>query len=1019
MVVNDDISLGDYIRLLARRVKDPPCIDRYDEFLIKVWDFFSLRVAAEKYFDSHKHVAYSRHGALPVTWELLRDTWRTVGPPEQTITLIAKRNYNDVNALIGNLRKILNRIRQKVAIARVQQVDAHCLRWLIRQPGKTPAEKGGSRQEILGVVRVENYNTLENRVLKDFMRRCIGLSTMYLRHYDKPAYRDHVNVRAVARFKNLCIGGLSAQEFESVQEISDLQQPNYVLQQDRLYSKIWTSYCDILRQEDIAEKLWSRRAEIDDLYSRCNAGIALHCDNAARYNTPLWVNVIDGKKDILECPIWHNETNDSPVTEPSPPESDVQAIDFTFPWDGRDELVVASNHRNARPFIQNPHRPSLEPGEVISLQEILRQRNESKLREYFRQLYALIGGSRWIILVPDDWDSRWLESVIRSHPFLTRDKVFLLWRSIAAALGFMERRKFNHKDSIVVVDGYAVPFYNAVELRFMNEPNTGRVLPQRSSVRLHGSGTPNCQDVRFICGCSFSDQSSVFKIGGLSALRIGIGLLSEKNFVQQDNSFVYARKDNLLVDGVGRYLADEALGLVSYFDERDALSLVVQNRAEEVEFKILVEHDECSPGGRPYRGALMRGGALQAGASRLALNLLEGEHRDDEPLKEMKVVLEQKTPEATDIFFEAMLTPGQGLASILFKADFLEKPLPLDLTELKTSDNTKSRIEREMKRHFPPVMPYVEASEDIWKSVKFSTLHYLQSGIPPNETGLFYHPQPYWGSVDPNGQTSFRRFGHDRFFDDTKMSPVDLLKRENVFGNAPGHEYPTSDFDWSSLFRRLAYDYRRGKDVLRMIAWTYQYKNTEFEFIRKELHSRYVQKLQALSIVEYTFCSNCFGKGDKRITDILRHVLERIAGNVATENELRLTYNLLQFHPEAVEPISSELCEKAFMRIYRSYNTYQFLGYDGYLQRGGQATKMIGYFLKCMLFLLHRRRFDSGFLYRSEDWQPSGFLSQSIPVRRYASGQEYPTQRAHERLRVSFLNYVRGHGTIDGIPIGD
>jgi hypothetical protein len=280
-------------------VKDPPCIDSYDEFLIKVWDFFSLRVAAEQYYKEHKYVAFSPHGALPISWEDLRDIWKSSGPPEQPITLIAKRNYNDVNSLIRNLRKVLNRVRQKVAIARVQQVDAHCLRWLTRQPGRSAAEKGGSRQEILGVVRVENYNTLENRVLKDFVQRCIALATMYLRRYDVAPYHDHVNVRAVVRFKNLCIGGLSVPELENVSDIREFPQPNYVLQQDRLYSKIWSSYCDILRQEDVAEKLWNKRDEIDDLYDRCSSGIPIHCSATAKYCTPLWVNPLMVVKKLL------------------------------------------------------------------------------------------------------------------------------------------------------------------------------------------------------------------------------------------------------------------------------------------------------------------------------------------------------------------------------------------------------------------------------------------------------------------------------------------------------------------------------------------------------------------------------------------------------------------------------------------------------------------------------------------------------------------------------------------------
>lgn len=1018
MIVEDDISLREYLHLLATRVKDPPCIDRYDEFLIKVWDFFNLRVAAECYYDTHRYVAHSRHGALPISWKLLRDTWQKVGPPEQLITLIAKRNHNDVQALLGKLRKVLNRVRQKVSISRVQQVDAHCLRWLTRQPGRTAAEKGGARQEILGIVRVENYNTLENRVLKDFLWRCIGLAMMYLRRYDGAKYHDHVNIRAVARFKSLCIGGLLVSAFEDIGELREFPQPNYVLQQDRFYSKIWASYCDIFRQEDIAEKLWNRRAEIDDLYDRCTSGINMHCSPFAKYCTPLWVNPLDGSNEILENPIWENELAEYAIEEPEPPHDEVQTIDFTFPWDNRTELVYPRNHRNARPFIQNPHCPSKEPGETVSLHDILRKKDGNRLPDYFRQLHGLLGGSRWIILVPDDWEPDWLEQVIRSA--LTRDKVFLLWRSVAAALGMMEQREFKVKDSLVVADGFAVPSYNAVELRFIREPQTGRILPQRSSTRLHGEKTRSGTDVRFMLNRPFSDQAAVYDIGSRTAQtqRLGVGRLSSVNFVSARENFMYTRADRILFDGVRRFLSDEAKGRISYFDERDALSLVVQNRAEEVEFKTLVEHDECSPGGKPYRGKLTRGGALQMGATRLALNLLEGEQRDDQPLKEMQVILDQKTPEDTAIFFEATMTPGQGLASVLFRADFLKKPLPLDLTKLEMSENTKARIEREMKRHFPPVMPYVEANEDIWLSVKAKTEHYLQTGRVPMETGLFYHPQPYCTEAGAMGQMSLRLFGQSRTFDPSTMSPVDRLKRENVFGNAPRHEYPEENFDWPFLFQKLADDYRRGRNVLRMIAWTYQYKNNEFEFIRSKLHSKYVRCAQTLTAVEYTFCSNCFDRDDVRIMEILCRALDRIAGGVAGEDEYRLVYNLLQFHPETIEHIGSDVCVSAFMHIYREYNTYSFIGKDGYL-KSAQATKLIGYYLKCMLFLLHRRRYDPGFLLRSADWQPHGFLSQTIPVRRLPSGQEYPAQRAHEQLRVSFLNYVRGHGTIDGIPLGD
>jgi hypothetical protein len=398
------------------------------------------------------------------------------------------------------------------------------------------------------------------------------------------------------------------------------------------------------------------------------------------------------------------------------------------------------------------------------------------------------------------------------------------------------------------------------------------------------------------------------------------------------------------------------------------------------------------------------------GATKLSLNLLEGEQRDDEPLKEMTVTLHEKTPETTDIFFEALMTPGQGLASVLFRADFLEKPLPLDLTELKTSTNTKARIEREMKRHFPPVMPLVEACEAIWCSVANSVKAYLDGGeVPSGDT--FAHAQPYWGSVDPAGRSSYRKFGTSRYFDDSTMSPVDKLKRENVFGNSPEHRTPSgADVDWDCLFKRLAADYKNRNNVLRLIAWSYQYDAPCFEFMRKSFYERYVKWSGDLERMEITFCANNFPPDDARVAGLLGEVISRIGNGIYDQEELRLAYNLMQFHPNAMEGVASEACERAMKRLVADYNGYPF--YVHGMWGGAGSTKAAGYLLKCMLFLLHRRRFDATFLFRSETWSPSGFLGEHLPT--HTSSLEN-----HERTRVAFINYVRGHGSIDGIPLGD
>lgn len=1019
MATVSDTTLREYLRLQRR--KSPPCIAEYDIFLVQLWTCFELRSAAEDWYDtkeaclSSRHLAKNRMGALPLTWKKISQVLNTGGPPEEPITRIAKNNFADVDELIRNLRKVLMRVREKVNIGRVQQIDAQCLRWLTRQPGRNAIEKAGSKQEILGVVRVENFNTLENRVLKDFLQRCFDLSSMYLRIYEAKhdgKWKDHAILKQVKRFRNLCMAGLSLEAMSSVRALTELPQPNYVLQQDRLYSKIWKSYCAVLRQEDVAEKLWKRRAEVDEVYTKCTNGVRIHCSPRAKFHTNIWFNDIDGKRDLVESPCWQNELGTSDIIEPDLKFGDVGVVDFAAIWDERTDLIYPADHPNAYPYIKNHRRPSRDRVKAeVALQNILIKEDDAMLKDYLRSYYGIVGGKEWVILTPDNWKSDWIDKVLRAKPAaLLSSKIFMMWRSVAAVLGADNGSDKRAGDKIMVEDGYMFSFANDCLIKYVADKDSGRVLPQRASKILHGDDSKD-DDCRFWLKRKFDNvlpESEIARMGA-SHLKVGCGSVGKN-------------RHEILVLGALKYIAERDRHKVCYFDELDPLWLVVQNRAEEVEFKPLIKHRECHPGGTVYIGEKTVGGRLPELSTKVSLNLLWGRENDSAPLKQVEKTLDEPVEKASDISFEAKVTPGQGLATIMFSADFIDEPRPLELQNMKTSDLTKARIEREMKRHFPPVMPYVEASEDIWLNVRDETLRYMHSAGSNVDNGLFYHPQPYFGSVGADGSFAQRSFGFDRIFDQNTMSPIDKLKRENVFGNASGREYPDKNVNWSVLFDKLASDYRRNRDVLRLIAWTYQCKpNDAFEFIREDCFSRYVCKNETLSIVEYTFCANCFGKGDHRIAGIVEKVLSRIAQGSATENEYRLTYNLLQFHPESLENIDSELCKSAFNRVYHKYCTENLIDERGYISRvgRGQATKMVGYYLKCMLFLLHRRRFDSQFLHRDQDWLPKGILAVEIRPRRLPNGMEYPSQRAHADLRNSFLNYIRGNGTIEGIPLGD
>lgn len=1005
----------EYLRLQGAMAGKPPQDDEYDEFILKVWEFFDLRARAEDYFQIHPYVAKSARGALPLPWREIKSAFEKSGPPETVLTLVAKRHYGTIYAIVGNIRKVLARERSKVSIGRVQQVDSHCLRWLTRQPGYSPIEKAGARQEILGVVRRENYDTLENRVLKDFLRRCLALSSVYLRKNDKVEWGKEATIIAVRRLKALCIGALGLPEFEKVKAVSELPQPNYVLQQDRLYSRIWGEYLKILREEDVAERLWDRRDDVAKLYDKLHGGVPIHCSPCAKYDTYVWFNQLDGHNSIVEGQIWDNELLATPIEEPEVEKEEVVVIDPTFPWDNRSILICPYDHPNARPFIQNPHKPSKEPGKQFCLEQILENRDAAHLADYFSYLHGILGGKRWGVLVPDHWDATWLEKVICARPsaLASRSDMFLLWRSVAAAIGYqIEQRQLSRGESLLIEDGYCRDKFNAISIRFMDDGN-GRVIPQRASLRLHGENTDS-GDVRFLVERVKGDRTGLAKLNRPKSYGWRVGHL--------------CGGDDILIVGARDCLRRISEGYVPYFDEIDALSLVVTTRAEEVVFSNpIVKHTECWPGGKKFTTDDMQSvGILHSGSRKLSLYLAEGEPRDDLKLKDWTIDFDVATKDDTEIMCRAEITPGQGLAVAYFFAPFLERPKLVDIGSAVPSDMTRIRIERELKRHFPPTMPFVEACEEIWLTIKDQVNDFLVKKIPISN-GLFAMAQNYWGVVDPYAKPSsgVRRYGKSRIFDDNTMSPIDRLKRENVFGNAKNNRVPDATRNYDKLFKALVRATSTDYRYLRLVAWTYQFDNPDLEPLRKTLCEKYVMNGDSLDAVETSFCANNFDDNDSRVGMLLVCALTNISNGSPKENDMRLAYNLMQFHPTALSSCSTMLCETAFYALVEAFNNYPFYSSQGslfsYWNRSTQTTKMAGYFIKCMLFILHRRRFDPNCLVNPRGWSkrrveharetffPNGLLGREIPGHTI-------TLQAHESMRKALIEYVNGRGTLDGIP---
>lgn len=182
-------------------------------------------------------------------------------PRKALIVEIAERLGLGIADRVRHLRRILLRRRDRVPVHRIVQLDEECLRWYMRQPGTTLAEKAGNKQEIVSVVRQESFDTLENRVLKDFLRRCSIAAARYVRQFRRE-FPNSERVLLVARYGRECEAALGHPEFEGIAKPRPGVNPNYVLQNDARYREIWRWYQKLLRNQDSEEQVWNWQSRL-------------------------------------------------------------------------------------------------------------------------------------------------------------------------------------------------------------------------------------------------------------------------------------------------------------------------------------------------------------------------------------------------------------------------------------------------------------------------------------------------------------------------------------------------------------------------------------------------------------------------------------------------------------------------------------------------------------------------------------------------------------------------------------
>ena len=253
----DSIGIRRYYTNIGREEETIRKYEAVDDML----DFYSEIIGAAKNDPALRFRCRNTHKEIPVALSAVYDCCSKVAdfeePPMKLIVQIAENDFDILQRLLENPRRILRRNQQLVQIGRLQQIDNYCIRWLARQPGYTAEEKAGSRQKLMGVVRYETMDTLENRVLKQYMKLCFNECRRYMLKYS--VFSNSKRYGIIKRFLSLVRAGLAMPEFESVGNLHGTPRPNYTLQNNRFYRIIWENYMLLANHITQIEMVWRYR----------------------------------------------------------------------------------------------------------------------------------------------------------------------------------------------------------------------------------------------------------------------------------------------------------------------------------------------------------------------------------------------------------------------------------------------------------------------------------------------------------------------------------------------------------------------------------------------------------------------------------------------------------------------------------------------------------------------------------------------------------------------------------------
>lgn len=983
----------------------------FENFISVIDSFFALRAVAENRFREERHLAIDKGKSLPLDWGKISEILGVEGtlPPMRLIRKIAEECTHAMSAICKEPKKVLRRTREQVRLDKVQDIDASCLIQLSRRPGRTLAERSAPTQKILAISRRENFDLLENRVVKTFARLSLLASHRYLAEFEAKygKYEDGRRILdSVRKLEAVCRKILADSCFKHVREVpGELPTPNYVLSQNTNYSKIYRFFVELVKQHILIESLWQNRESIKNLFNTINERQnewrkVREPTKYARFYSELWLNPQSVKsRELVESPELDLMPNRIRQEKYSNSENERFLISTKnlvlnmehLPWS---VLVQSRIHKNAKPYLHDEnllrYEECAKKVNLTNVQALVNVQDSKHLKDYFEQLIAKVHTTgqkveNLVLIVSDSWKGEFLEKIITSCPF-SRNRVTLLWNSIASAHFLLKSNLLNRQSKVGKNDISIVVTKN----------DQGTLVPWRQ--------------------------------------RKTISAATSMPIIENEDLLVGAEQAMLLL----------SRGEIPYYDFLEPMYLVVQTEREEIELKTIIRKKEKYPGGKIYKEKGIGAGKAGVGFSCLSFNLLWSGEEDIDILKSKPLKLLETDPfkqpleNASEILIDARITPGQGLAQLTAICE--DEEYLLDYEKMKLSGNTCVLLEKNMCRSFPPIAPYVLSDPNLWRNIlndssRKAYLTQLPSPWNTTQGNDLFAQASYLFPARPVNNNGFRALSA---VIPENLSNLERFRRTNVFGNAPSvpkaindiqglailkATLPDENFDFPRFFKMLKDRYVRRKrgygdrdsevlNIVRLIAWTYQADSEIFKDVKNDILEMFISYTQGRGRVKgkparqhYTLLANlCTQK--KEVSECLRatyNVLLKPVDDAVQEDELRLLYNLLMFNPNAITWVKWRLEEAKAL-------------WEKLMEKSMTiSTARAGEALKALLYLLRYRIIDKEFLRKGG---PQDFFYCESKAQLLKIQERFSRETLPYKYTVCILNFLDGTGTINGIPQG-